>query len=133
MAKTVSPDKGKSIESYRDEKIASEWQRTALDQIHALIMTVLPSTKASIKWAQPVWESPEGPMIFLRSASKHLTLGFWRGAELEDATGVLEGDGDRMKHVKFKSLEGLDLALVEGFVRQAIALNAQKGNPTMVK
>jgi hypothetical protein len=122
MAKSVHPDKGKNILTYREEKIGTEWQRSAFDQLSAIIMEACPTAKASIKWAQPVWESAEGPMIFLRSAAKHLTLGFWRGAEMEDATGVLEGDGDRMKHLKFKSLEG-----------QAVALNAQKGDPTKAK
>jgi hypothetical protein len=133
MAKLISPDKGKNIITYRDEKIGTEWQRSAFDQLNAIIMEACPTAKASIKWAQPVWESAEGPMIFLRSAAKHLTLGFWRGAELADPTGILEGDGDRMKHLKFKSLDGLDAALIEGFVRQAVALNAQKGDPTKGK
>ncbi len=133
MAKSVSPDKGKSILTYRDEKIGTEWQRSAFDQLSAIIMEACPTAKASIKWAQPIWESAEGSMIYMRSAAKHLTLGFWRGAEIEDATGILEGDGERMKHLKFKSLEEIDIALVEGFVRQAVALNAQKGDPTKGK
>ncbi len=133
MAKSVSPDKGKSIDSYRDEKIGSAWQRTAFDQICGIIAEVHPTAKSSIKWAQPVWESTEGPMIFFRSAAKHVTLGFWRGAEFQDPTGVLEGEADRMKHLKIKSLEQMDTELITGFVQQAVALNLQKGDPTKGK
>lgn len=130
MAKTPSPDKGKSIAWYREEKIALGWQRDAFDRLAAIIGEVAPDSKSSIKWAQPVWESPEGLMIFLRSASKHLTLGFWRGAELDDAAAVLEGEGDRMKHLKIKGLDSIDDDIVKGFVRQAVALNSKKGDPT---
>lgn len=133
MAKSISPDKGKSIAWYREEKIAEGWQRAAFDILNGIIMEACPTAKASIKWSQPVWESAQGPMIFLRSAAKHLTLGFWRGAEMTDPTGVLEGEGDRMKHLKFKSLDAIDPVFVAGFVQQAIALNAQKGDPTKGK
>lgn len=133
MAKSERPDKGKSIDTYRNEKIGAEWQRAAFDQISGIIAEVHPTAKSSIKWAQPVWESAEGPMIFFRSAAKHVTLGFWRGAEFQDPTGVLEGEGDRMKHLKIKGLEQLDTDLITGFVRQAVALNAQKGDPTKGK
>ena len=133
MAKLVSPDKGKSIAWYREEKIADGWQRTAFDRLNEMIMAACPTATSSIKWSQPVWESAEGPMIFLRSAAKHLSLGFWRGAELSDPAGLLEGEGDRMKHLKFKSLEAIDSAPVADFVQQAVALNAKKGDPTKNK
>lgn len=133
MAKTINPDKGKSVAWYREEKIAAGWQREAFDQLHGIIMDACPTATSSIKWAQPVWESAEGPMIFLRSAAKHITLGFWRGAELQDPAAVLEGEGDRMKHLKFKSLDAIDIAQVTDFVQQAVALNAQKGDPTKMK
>lgn len=130
MAKAVNPDKGKSITWYRDEKLAAEWQRDILDRIHALIIEVEPKTMASIKWAQPVWETPEGPVIFFRGAAKHVTLGFWRGAELTDPTNRLEGEGDRMKHLKMRSEQEFDPAFIRDLVGQAIRLNAIKGDPT---
>jgi hypothetical protein len=133
MAKSVSPDKGKSVESYRNEKINIAWQGEVFDQIHAMIQAAYPDGKSSIKWAQPVWETAEGPMLFMRATAKHLTLGFWRGAEFQDPEGVLEGEGDRMKHLKIKSQETMNPAQIEGFIAQAIALNAQKGNPTKGK
>lgn len=133
MAKTVSPDKGKDISWYRNEKLAVEWQQEAMDRLSAIIQEEYPGVKSSIKWSQPVWETAEGPMIFFRGAAKHVTLGFWRGAEFTDPQGMLEGEGDRMKHLKFKRLEDVEVSLVRDFVRQAIALNARKGDPTKEK
>lgn len=133
MAKAVSPDKGKSLAWYRDEKVAADWQRQVLDQANQVIEEACPAVRSSIKWSQPVWETPEGPLAFFRSAAKHATLGFWRGAELTDPEGVLEGEGDRMKHLKFKAGADFDAARVRRFVLEAVALNAQKGDPTKGK
>lgn len=130
MAKTVNPDKGKDVLWYRDEKLASEWQKQAFDQIQGVILDTYPNAKSGIKWAQPVWETQEGPMAFFRGSAKHVTLGFWRGAEMQDTRGLLEGEGDRMKHLKFKRLEDVDVALISDYVQQAVRLNAEKGNPT---
>jgi hypothetical protein len=133
MAQKVSPDKGNTVAWYRDNKVGSEWQRAVLDQLCDLVAAECPGVKSSIKWSQPVWESPEGPMMFARSASKHFSVGFWRGAEFDDPAGRLEGEGDRMKHVKIKGQGDFDLALIQGYVRQAVALNAAKGDPTKGK
>jgi hypothetical protein len=133
MAKAVSPDRGKNILWYREEKLTSEWQRAVLDQLNGVILELYPLAKASIKWSQPVWETAEGPMLYLRGSAKHVTLGFWRGAELEDPQGLLEGEGDRMKHLKFKRPEDVDLAVVREFIQQAIRLNSHKGDPTKGK
>lgn len=130
MAKTVSPDKGKEIGWYRDEKLSVDWQRECLDRFDGLVREMCPDVRASIKWSQPVWETKEGPMCFFRGASKHVTFGFWRGAEMEDPSGLLEGEGDRMKHLKIKSAEAMDADLIRGYLRQAIDLNARKGDPT---
>ena len=66
----------------------------------------------------------------MKGAKKHLTFGFWRGIELDDPQGKLEGSGEKMRHLKIKSLQELDTALITGYLRQAVALNAEKGNPT---
>jgi hypothetical protein len=133
MAKLVSPDKGKEIGWYRDEKLGAEWQKAAFDLVAMVIAEVYPAVRSSIKWSQPVWETQEGPMVFFRGSAKHVTLGFWRGAEMNDTHNMLEGEGDRMKHLKFKRLEDVDPILVRGYVQQAVQLNAQKGDPTKGK
>lgn len=129
MAKSVSPDKGKSISWYIEEKIEG-WQKDAATELHALVQEVVPEVKHSVKWAQAVYESPEGPLVFMRSAKKHLTFGFWRGVELDDPEGQLEGSGEKMKHLKIKSPDALDRDMIAKLIQQAAQLNAEKGDPT---
>ena len=124
---SVSELRGVSMETW--SKRLKGWHVDALRIIRALVARHAPAATLSIKWGQPVWEH-KGPMAFARPAKNHLTFGFWRGAELKDPDGVLEGDGDRMRHVKITSAEHAYSLPLEDFVKQAVKLNEKKGDPT---
>jgi hypothetical protein len=51
--------------------------------------------------------------------TKHVNLGFMRGAELEDANGVLQGSGKAMRHITLKKLSELDRPEIRAYLRQA--------------
>jgi hypothetical protein len=114
-----------------DEYAASfpGWQAEAIGAIRQIIREAAPKATESIKWAQPVWEE-NGPMVWLKAYKTYVNLGFWRGVELTDPKGLLEGDGNLMRHVKITSLEELNKPAIKRFVTQAAKLNRTKGNPT---
>ncbi len=58
-----------------------------------------------------------------------MTFGFWRGGELSDPKGRLEG-GPRMKHVKIRGAENVRNAQLAARIKEAVPLNERKGNPT---
>ncbi len=117
----------KTIEGYIASKPAPVAQ--VLTQIDAIVRKAAPKATATIKWAQPVYEL-NGPIAYLKASSKHVTFGFWRGTELADPKGLLEGDGDRMKHVKVSSPADVRTAQFTAWVKEAARLNNEKGNPT---
>ena len=51
--------------------------------------------------------------------TKHVNLGFARGAELEIAAGVLQGTGKRMRHLTVKRLSELDRPEIRTYLRRA--------------
>ena len=51
----------------------------------------------------------------------HVNVGFFRGAELDDPTGLLEGTGKRMRHVKIRPGVGLDSAALAALIGTAYA------------
>lgn len=123
----VSPLRGMPVPEWIERK-ASGWHKTVITKLVRLVRRAAPDATVAIKWGQPVFEH-NGPMAFIKVAKAHVTFGFWRGAELADASGVLEG-GERMKHLKITSADGLDEVMLSAFVRQAASLNASKGDPT---
>jgi hypothetical protein len=125
--KKISPLKGTSVDDWA--KKLTGWQADALKIIRALVTRHAPDATLAMKWGQPVWEQ-NGPFAWLRPAAKHVSFGFWRGAELTDPDGHLEGEGDRMRHLKMTSAADLRDLPIERFVKEAVALNGANGDPT---
>ncbi|HET7746324.1 MAG TPA: DUF1801 domain-containing protein, partial [Vicinamibacteria bacterium] len=51
----------------------------------------------------------------------HVNVGFFRGAELVDPEGLLEGTGRFMRHVKLRPAEEVDERALRGLIRAAYA------------
>ena len=66
----------------------------------------------------------------MKAFTTAVNFGFWRGADLSDPDGALEGTGDRMRHVKIRSAEDVDPERFTAWVKEAVALNESKGDPT---
>ena len=100
--------------------------------LRSLIKKVAPKATEAYKWAQPVYEH-NGPAIWIRAYKSYVNIGFWRGAEMQDAHALLAGEGDRMRHVKLMSVKDINKKALGDYVKQAMRLNEVKGNPTMRK
>jgi hypothetical protein len=122
-----SPVAGTSVDDYVAKLDGA--QAEVIRALRQIIREIAPDAKESIKWAQPVFEE-NGPFAFMKANKNHVTFGFWRGAELADPEGLLEGDGDRMKHVKLAGPGDIRPKVLRAFVRAAVELNRTKGNPT---
>jgi hypothetical protein len=109
-----------------------DWRGEIVGELDALIRQAAPKATGSIKWAQPVYEQ-DGPFAYIKAFSKAVNFGFWRGADLSDADGRLEGTGDRMRHVKIRAPEDVDKAAFSAWVKEAVQLNTAKGDPTKAR
>jgi hypothetical protein len=52
---------------------------------------------------------------------KWVNLGFYQGATLPDPTGIMEGTGARMRHVKVRSVEDAGRAAIRSLLKQALS------------
>jgi hypothetical protein len=118
---------GKTVEAYVAR--LEGWQADAAQRLRDVVRSAAPSLKESMKWGQPVYED-NGPVCYFRTNSDHLTFGFWRGTELDDPGQRLEGEGDRMKHLKIHSADEVTGESLADFVRQGVDLNRRYGSPT---
>jgi hypothetical protein len=105
------------------------WQAEVVSQVREIVRNAVPEAKEAIKWAQPVYEL-DGPFAYVKAFKHSVNFGFWRGTELDDPHGLLEGTGEKMRHVKLTGVDDIDDEAFADFVRQAVALNRAKGNPT---
>src|SRR2546423_11590953 len=51
--------------------------------------------------------------------SKHVNLGFNEGATLEDPKGILEGNGNQIRHISIKSIEDIKRPVLRAYIRRA--------------
>ena len=58
---------------------------------------------------------------YIAMASRHVNLGFCRGALIPDPDHVLEGEGRLMRHIKFRTEADLQRAFVRSYIRAAWA------------
>jgi hypothetical protein len=62
-----------------------------------------------------------GQFAYVTGFSAHANLGFIDGAGLPDPAGVLEGDGARMRHVKFRAVDEVAGATwLDAYLRAAL-------------
>ncbi len=126
-APRLSPLSGESVDVY--VKMLPSPQQVIVNRLRALVASAAPEAMESLKWAQPVFEA-EGPFAHIRAASGHVNFGFWRGALLEAPPGLLEGEGDMMRHVKIVTWKDVKEDILRALVRQAVLLNLRLGDPT---
>jgi hypothetical protein len=69
----------------------------------------------------------------MKAAKNHVTFGFWRGADLDDEQGLLEGTGDKMRHIKIRKAGDVRSAAFKKLINQAVKLNKDDGDPSMKK
>jgi hypothetical protein len=98
-------------------------------RLRHLVLGAAPSATESIKWGQPVYED-NGPFCYFKANTGHITFGFWRGTDLDDPDELLQGEGDRMKHLALRSVDDIDDEAIGRWVRQAVDLNWRLGSPT---
>ena len=117
----------KTVESYIAQ--LEEWQAEIVSQVRQIILEAAPEADESIKWAQPVYDI-NGPFAYIKAFKNSVNFGFWRGVDINDPQGLLQGSGEKMRHFKLTSLDEINPPVFTEFVQQAVKLNLTKGDPT---
>jgi hypothetical protein len=63
----------------------------------------------------------DAAFAYVNAFTAHVNVGFFRGAELPDPNGLLEGTGKFMRHVKIKPGTEVDSKALKELIRTAYA------------
>ena len=77
------------------------------EKLRQTIFEVQPDATEELKWSQPCYGKVQD-VCYISGAKDHITFGFFRGTELDDPHGKLEGTGKGMRHVKIKDPGNVD-------------------------
>lgn len=66
---------------------------------------------------------------YVNAFTSHVNVGFFRGAELPDPHGLLEGSGKFMRHLKLRPGVGIDAAALTDLIKTAYVDMKQRLKP----
>lgn len=109
----------------------SGWRRSYVETLREVILATVDVGEV-IKWGHLVYFS-NGPVFLVRAEDERVLFGFWRGQRLRDIEPRLRRGGKyEMATIELVEAAPLERHTVKELVEQAVALNAQLGDPTTV-
>jgi hypothetical protein len=107
----------------------SGWQRQYVEALRSAVVNAA-SLREVVKWGHLVYSS-NGPVFLIRAEQRRVLFGFWRGKSLRSIEPRLKPGGKfEMATLVLTEQTPLERSTVVDLVREAVALNASRGDPT---
>jgi len=114
-----------SVDEYIEGQ--EKWAADVIVELRSLLREYAPEAKESFKWAQAVFDD-HGPFCFIRAFDDGVNLGFWRGSQIVDPRGLLEGKGAKMRQLRISKKEQINKKALGILIKQAVLLNKRYGS-----
>lgn len=82
--------------------------RTVIRALRKFVKRVSPELEESVKWGNGCWLKDKAPVAYVYAAPEFTQLGFFRGSSLKDPRGLLEGEGQYVRHIKVRKVTDID-------------------------
>ena len=110
------------------EKSSPEARRLALE-LRKLVRDSIPEAEERV---QKGWETisyvRNGIFCYLQPQKSWVNFGFYRGTELPDPQGLLEGGGEKLRHIKVRKTEDIKIDAFTELLDQAFRLDGKKSS-----
>lgn len=107
-------------------KIAHPSQQPAIKRLREIILAIHPDACEVVRLGDRAATYGLGPKkmsegyVYILPNDSWVNLGFYKGTDLPDPRGLLEGTGARMRHVKIHSLADAERPDIQALIRAAI-------------
>ena len=91
-----------------------------LRALRTFVRRTAPGLQESVKWGNGCWLQGKVPVSYVYSDESYVQFGFIRGSALSDPRGLLEGDGQYVRHIKVRSPKDIDERAFAALLRQAM-------------
>jgi hypothetical protein len=106
-----------SFGDYLDDQ--SPKNRSIIRALRRFVKRVETGLEESVKWGNGCWVKGKVPISYVYSAPDHVQFGFFHGSALKDPRGLLEGNGQYVRHVKIRKPSDIDEHVFKTLLRQA--------------
>lgn len=90
--------------------------------LRSFVREAEPTLVESVKWGNGCWLADGAPIAYVYADKDHVQFGFIRGAQLRDPRGLLQGNGQFVRHAKVRSVEDIDRKAFAALLAQAVRL-----------
>jgi hypothetical protein len=112
----MKPYRGKDIEGYL--KSIEKEKLIIVQELREIIKDVIPESHEVIKWGTLVFEK-EKIIGAIMVHKNQVNLQLWRGAELTDKAGLLQGDTQAMRHIAFREAKDVKKGPLRALLKEA--------------
>lgn len=109
---------GSYAEWKKDQSAKNKRLITALEGV---VEKAAPGLTKTVKWGQGCFADGDAHKAYIHAKPDHVQLGFYRGAALDDPTGLLRGTGKYVRHIRIGSASDIDAPAIVGLIRQVVA------------
>jgi hypothetical protein len=104
-----------------DQYLAGQAPRNqgVIRALRKFVKRVAPQLQESVKWGNGCWVQGKAPVAYVYSAPDYVQFGFFRGSALRDPSGLLEGAGKFVRHIKVRKRSDIDEKAFGTLLRQA--------------
>ena len=105
-----------------------DWRGKVLAQLRKLILDAAPEVTEEWKWGTAVWVH-KGNVVAAGAFKDHVKLNFFKGATLEDPSGLFNAgfEAKATRAIDFHEGDRINAAALKELVRAAVALNVSGG------
>ena len=103
-------------------KAQSPRHRTIIRELRKFVRRTAPQLQETVKWGNGCWVKGKLPVSYVYSAPDYVQFGFIHGSALRDPKGLLEGNGQYVRHIKVHRRADIDVRAFASLLKQAVAL-----------
>ena len=93
--------------------------RTIIRALRRFVKSAEPQLVESVKWGNGCWLAGTEPVAYVYSDVAWVQFGFLTGSSLTDPSGLLEGTGRYVRHIKVRKTGDIDRPAFGALLRQA--------------
>ncbi|MCE9527465.1 MAG: DUF1801 domain-containing protein [Planctomycetales bacterium] len=98
------------------------WKKEVAEELRATVLAASRELTEEVKWGWPCYTVGGRNVCSLMAMKDTVNFVLFLGAELEDPSGLIEGTGKSMRHVKLRSPADIDKAKFRKFIQESIRL-----------
>ena len=94
--------------------------------LRSLVLDAEPGVDESLKWGNPAFVKDGGMRIYVADQRNYMHLGFYNGAKLTNADGLVEGTGKNMRHIKVRAVDDPPVDSLRVHVAESLSIEPYK-------